>query len=253
MIQQFISKLSQKEKKILVLAVVIFLLAILDRIFFGPALANLKSLEDEIRYKESSLKRDLRFLSYRDQILKEKDTLKRFYTKKQLTPGEIKEAFLNKIESLANQADLSSIRVSPTEGESKKGYTEYSASFECVGKLKDVLRFVHEVDSSNDLMKVVQFNIGGKKSSAEEVNASMTISTIIVALDPQDEITSPRLENSAAAESSKNNSARDLAAGHEAVPPTEEVSIQIVSDVSEAKKDQPPLSPPKISENARTP
>ena len=180
MIQKFIAKLSPKEKKILAVAVIIFLMAFLDRVFFGPAIDNLKSLEEDIQDKETSLKRYLRFLAYKDQISKEKDMLKKYYTKKQLTPGEIKEAFLNKIEMLANESKISSIRVTPTEGEKKKGYVEYAANLECLGKLKDILTFMHAIDSSEELMKIIKFSMNAKKASSDEVSVSMSVSKIIV-------------------------------------------------------------------------
>ena len=183
MIQKFISKLSQNEKKILVLTGIVFLMVFLDRFFFGPALENLKSLGEDIQDKENSLKRYLRFLSYRNQISKERDMLEKYYTKKQLNPGEIKEIFLNKIEMLAHEANISSIRVTPTEGENKKDYTEYFANLECLGKFKDILTFMHAIDSSPELIKIVKFNMNAKKSSSDEITVSMTVSKIIVELE----------------------------------------------------------------------
>lgn len=178
--QKFISKLSSNEKKILTLTGLVLLLAFMDRFFFGPALGHLKSLEEEIREQENSLKRYVRFLSYRDQISKERELLQKYYTNKQLTPGEIKEIFLNKIEMLAHSANISSIRVVPSEGEDRKDYTEYFANLECVGKFKDVLSFMHSLDSSDELMKIVKVNLSAKKAGADEISASMTVSKIIV-------------------------------------------------------------------------
>ena len=180
MIQKFISKLSQNEKKILVLAGIVLFMVFLDRFFFGPALENLKSIEEDIRDKENSLKRYLRFLSYKDQISKERDMLEKYYAKKQLNSGEIKEIFLNKVEMLAHQANISSIRVTPSEGEKKKDYTEYFANLECLGKFKDILTFMHAIDSSEELMKIVKFSMNAKKAGSDELTVSMTVSKIIV-------------------------------------------------------------------------
>ncbi len=180
MIQQFISKLSANEKKILALTAFVLLLVFVDRFFFGPALEHLKSLQEDIQDKENSLKRYLRFLSYRDQISKEQNILEKYYTEKQLTPGEIKEIFLNKIEMLAHAANISSIRVTPSEGEKKKDYTEYFANLECMGKLKDILTFMHAIDTSEELMKVGKLNMSAKKVGSDEITVSMTVSKIIV-------------------------------------------------------------------------
>lgn len=191
MIQRFIPKLSANEKKILGLTAFVLLLVFVDRFFFGPALSHLKSLREDIQDKENSLKRYVRFLSYEDQISKEWDILKKYYTEKQLTPGEIKEVFLNKIEMLARAANISFIRVTPTEGENKKDYTEYFANLECAGKLKDILTFMHAIDTSDELMKIGKFNMNAKKTGSEEITVSMTVSKIIVELDLTEENEKP--------------------------------------------------------------
>ena len=180
MIQKFISKLSQNEKKMLVLAGIILLMVFLDRFFFGPSLENLKSIEEDIRDKENSLKRYVRFLSYKDQIFQEREILEKYYAQKQLNPGEIKEIFLNKIEMLAHEANISSIRVTPSEGEKRKDYTEYLANLECLGKFKDILTFMHAIDSSRELMKIVKFSMNTKKAGSDELTVSMAVSKIIV-------------------------------------------------------------------------
>ena len=180
MIQKFISKLSEKERKILYLTAAMVLLALLDRVFLGPVTARLSSLDEEIHTRENSLKRNLRFLAYKDQIMKEKEALRRYYTKKQYTPEEIIAAFLKRIEVLSGDAKINLIKVTPSEGEEKKGYKEYHASLECNGKLKDVLSFLHMVDSSDELLKVVSFNMTAKKASPDEVTAVVTIVKIMV-------------------------------------------------------------------------
>lgn len=180
MIQKLISKLSANEKKILVLTAFVLLLVFVDRFFLDPAVTHLKSLEEDIQDKENSLKRYVRFLSYKNQISKEQDMLKKYYAEKELTPGEIKEIFLNKIEMLASAANISSIRVTPSEGENKKDYTEYSANLECAGKFKDILTFMHAIDTSEELMKIVKFNMSAKKVGSDEITVSMTVSKIIV-------------------------------------------------------------------------
>ena len=180
MIQKFISKLSEKEKKIFYLTVVVVLLALLDRLFLGPVLSRLKSLDEEIRYQENSIRRDLRFLSYKDRILAEKEALKSFYARKKLTQEETIAVFLKKIEMLASDAKITLIKVTPLEREQKKGYLEYYASLDSIGKLKDIATFIHLVDSSKDLLKVIKMNINAKKASSEDINASITIAKIIV-------------------------------------------------------------------------
>ncbi len=187
MIQKFISKLSDKEKKIFYATVVVVLLSFLDRLFLGPVTAKLKSIDEDIKYKETSIKRDSRFLAYKDRILNEKKILQHFYNQKHQTEEEIIAAFLRRIEALASQANINLIKVNPSEGEQKKGYRGYSASLECNGKLKDVVTFMHLVDTSDELIRITVVNMTAKKSSSDEITSVMSISKIIVEEDPGDQ------------------------------------------------------------------
>lgn len=180
MIQKFISKLSEKEKRLTYATVVVILVVLLDRLFLGPVTSRLSSLDEEIKHQEESIRRDLRFLSYKNRILEENRVLKRYYTRKKLTKEETIALFLKRIEGLAAQAQINLIKVTPSEGEQKKGFVEYSASLDALGKLKDVITFMHLVDTSDDFLRVLKVNINAKKASSEDINVSLTITKTII-------------------------------------------------------------------------
>lgn len=188
MIQKFISKLSGKEKKILYATIGVVLMAFMDRLFLGPVTARLSVLDEEIKTQENSIKRDLRFLSYKDRIIKERKLLNKYYVKKMQSEEEIIAAFLKRIEMLASDSKITLVKVTPTESEQKKGSIEYYASLECTGKLKDVVTFMHLIDSSPELLKIIKFSISAKKASPDEVLSSMTVSKIIIEAENNAEI-----------------------------------------------------------------
>ena len=131
MIQNFISKLSPKEKKIFYIAIIFVVIAFLDRLFLGPVMSRLHSIDSEIEQQKNAIKSDLRFLSYKDRILKENEDFGIYYTKKAQTEEEIIAAFLKKIEMFASESKVNLIKVSPSEAKQKKGYMEYYADLEC--------------------------------------------------------------------------------------------------------------------------
>ncbi len=188
MIQKFISKLSGKEKKILYVTIGVVLMAFMDRLFLGPVTAKLSVLDEDIKTQENSIKRDLRFLSYKDRIIKERKLLNKYYVKKMQSEEEIIAAFLKRIEMLASDSKITLVKVTPTESAQKKGYIEYYASLECTGKLKDVVTFMHLIDSSPELLKIIKFSISAKKASPDEVLSSMTVSKIIVEAENNAEV-----------------------------------------------------------------
>jgi len=180
MIQDFYSKLSDTGKKIFYVAVVCVFLAFVDRLFLGPVLSKLHSLDETIVRQENSIQRDLRFLAYKQRILEENKRVTPYYLSGSRTEEEIIAGFLKRLEILATEANINLIKVTPSEGEPKKGYIEYLAGLECNGKLEQVVRFMYLVDSSDELMKVEKLALSPRRGSTDEVDGTMTISKIIV-------------------------------------------------------------------------
>lgn len=180
MIQNFISKLSPNEKKIFYIAIIFVLLALLDRLFLGPAMSRLKSLDEDIEQQKNVIKGDLRFLSYKDKILKENENFKPYYTAKTQAEEEIIAAFLKKVEILASDAKINLIKVNPADTKQRKGFIEYYANLECDGKLEDMARFIYSINTSGDLLKIVKLTMAPKKAGSEEVNASITVTKTII-------------------------------------------------------------------------
>jgi hypothetical protein len=67
-ITKFISGLNDNQKKLLVIAVVIVIAALFDRLLIAPTMSRLSSIEDDIAKEEASIKQDIRFLGYKDRI-----------------------------------------------------------------------------------------------------------------------------------------------------------------------------------------
>lgn len=183
-INKFIAGLNDKQKKLLVIAVVIVIVALFDRLLIGPTMSRLSAIEDDIAKEEATIKQDIRFLGYKDRIIKESSEINPYLTKNMSTDEEMIAAFLKKIESLAAQTKVTLIKVNPAPGEQDAEYWKYQADLECSGNLGDVISFMHAVNSDTNLMKVDKFNFSAKKSDTDEIKATMTIEKIVVTAKP---------------------------------------------------------------------
>jgi len=183
-INKFIAGLNDNQKKLLVIAVVIVIAALFDRLLIAPTMSRLSSIEEDITKEEASIKQDLRFLGYKDRILKEARDIDPYLTRNKLTDDEMIAAFLNKIQNLASLSKVNLIKINPGTGEQDEQYWKYQADLECSGQLADVVSFMHAVNSDSDLMKVDKFDFSGKKSDTDEIKAAMTIEKIVVTDKP---------------------------------------------------------------------
>lgn len=194
-ISQFVSKLSERDKKLLMAALILMIVAMFDRLFISPTMSRLASLDDEIVKEEDLIKRDLHFLSYKNKILKESKAVSSYFTDKVVTDDEVIAAFLKKIEIIATKANVILAKVTPSAGLQEKNNLKYSADVECSGKFTDVVTFMHLLNSSDELTKVIKYNLVSKKADSDEIKAAMTISKIIVSKQNLIKLANPAANN----------------------------------------------------------
>lgn len=180
MIQKFYAKLSEKEKMVFNVALLIVLLAFLDRLFFGPVLGKINSIDSEIQNQKISIERDLRILTYKDKIIQDNQSYGKYFTENVEDDDVVNAAFLQTVEKLATQSNVTLIKSTPTEKKEKKDSLEYFANVDCAGQLKDVISFMHAVNASDDLLKVATFSMTPKRGAANDVNASLTVVKTVV-------------------------------------------------------------------------
>ena len=184
MISKFISGLSDNGKKLLAAALIIVVVALFDRLLIGPTLSRMAAIDQDISKEEGMIKQDLHFLEYKNKILKEAQAVESYVTKDLPGEEEIIAGFLKKLEMLANKSGVTLIKVTPSAGTQEKEYLKYQADLECSGKFADVAAFMHLVGTSDDLMKVVKFNLTSKKADSDEIKAVMTVDKVIVGKRP---------------------------------------------------------------------
>lgn len=184
MIGKFLAGLTEVQKKMLAVAVGLFVIVLFDRLLISPTISKLSSIDQNIATEEGLIKRDVHFLKQKDKILEQSKAAEVYITKDLPAEEEMIAAFLKTIEDLASQAKVTLVKVTPVGGQQEKDYLKYQADLECTGQLADVISFMHLVNTSKDLLKIVKFNLGGKKSEANDVKATMTISKIVVPSKP---------------------------------------------------------------------
>lgn len=180
MINKFINKLSTQEKKIFYITAAFVLLAFVDRLLLGPFIDKISLINDKIEMKKDSVKRDLRILSYKDRILEEKEVFAGYFTEKVPDQDVISAEFLSVVERLATESKVNLVKSNPSETITQKRFIEFYADLDCSGDLKDVVSFMHAINSTDELLKVVTFTMTPKRGTEAKVNSSMKIVKLII-------------------------------------------------------------------------
>ncbi len=183
-VTQYFAKLSFKQKIFHAATVVLVILALFDRIFLGPVLSKLKAVGKEVDTQEFSIDRDAKFLLFKDKILKDNKIYGEYFVDKVPEQDVVNTEFFRILEHLARRSQVNLTKTSPDEPRTNKKTIEYFASIDCVGKLEDIIAFMHEINSTEkELMKIVKFNMTSKRGTSSEVNASMKIVKVVMTPD----------------------------------------------------------------------
>lgn len=191
-LQQFISKLSETEKKLFYIALPIVIVSLYVNLLVFPAFNSIEVLEEEISQHERTIKSDMRYLTRREQIAKEGELLSKFVTKEAMESKDINKNFLGTVEKLSMLTKVNIIKSNPTENQGDEEKNVYYANVDCSGPMQDMIAFMHSINSTDELLKIVRFKLSPKRGQDGHVNASMTISKLVVmdeeaaAADPQE-------------------------------------------------------------------
>lgn len=176
---KFYSNLSGRGKIIFQVALVVVIVSLFDRLFWGPLLAKEEETLLKIKQAKERVVRDNRILAYKTQILNEAMALQEYYS-------DIKEEdlinrdFLGTIERLSTKTGINLVKSTPGVSEEKKGYKEYSANLELNGSLSDVLTFMYEIGTVDSLLKVEELALNPRRGLDDEVSATMRVSKMVV-------------------------------------------------------------------------
>ncbi len=184
MFSKFISGLSPNEKKMLGIASLFVLLALFCRLLIGPSLSRMKELDENIAKEQDVIRQNMRFLGYRERIVKDASAFKDFYTQDVRTEDEIIADFLKKLELMGTKSKVDLSKISPAAQEYQKNYVKYLVTMECSGKLEDVTSFLYTINNSKELIRVEKMTLAGNTRAAGTVQASLTVSKMIVGADP---------------------------------------------------------------------
>ena len=180
MVSKFVNNLSETGRKIFYIAALVVTLAVLDRLFLGPILSHVERLDNEIEAEKINIVRDQRFLAYKDSIEDEHNAFSQYFSTTVPDDDVVNADFLSQIEQLATQTNVGLVKSNPSHVEKREQVNEYYANVDCNGTLENVISFMHQVNSTDTLLKVAKFSMSPRRGAQNEVKVSMTIVKLIV-------------------------------------------------------------------------
>ncbi|OGW69409.1 MAG: hypothetical protein A2036_00070 [Omnitrophica bacterium GWA2_50_21] len=180
MLEKLLSQLTPRGKVLLAVAVACVVMMLMDRIFLGPILDQIKHLEADIEVKKETVKRYRRILSFKSSILEEYSKYSGYLDSGEKTREEIISALLKKIETLAKQQSVTVSNIKPGDVEKSLLYDEYKTGIECEGTLTNMLAFMNFLEQSDYLFQIIKYEVVPKSKGAEIVKCSMDVQRTLI-------------------------------------------------------------------------
>ncbi len=175
----FFSKLSQREKYVVYISVIVISSLFIDKVMISPAMRILDNLNKEISTYEKKLERSM-------FIWNEKDSIRDKYEKiiqglKKVASDEEEIASLSsEIEKLGRKTSVLIKNIKPLPMEEKGLYIEYKVTIEAESEMSLLMDFIYQLEKSHQLIKVNRFSLIPKKKKSKTLKISLLITKILM-------------------------------------------------------------------------
>lgn len=184
MIWNKFEKFSVRERGLLALATVAILAALGNFLVVQPTLERLRELEDEIDDKVVLRERN-RVMLADELLVREEHRSASALLKRSASSSEEIENLKERVGRLAGQAGVALDSINHREPAKSKQYEEYVievSRFEA--RIPDLLRFLHEISSTEGLLRVGRLTMRPKQKS-DLVEGALTINKVALIEAPE--------------------------------------------------------------------
>jgi hypothetical protein len=171
---KFYAKLSKSERRILFVTLFFLGLVFTDRVIVMPITTTLAGLNQSVREQETSIKKSMNVLLHKDSILAESKEYMAYSVEAKNAEEEM-VGLLREVESVAEKSGVNLVFVKPGTMKEEKEIKKYYANLECEGPMEQVATFFHDIESSNQLVKIEKYQIQPKSKESSIARCTVSV------------------------------------------------------------------------------
>ena len=179
MLYAMVTRLSKRERFIFYGAVFFISVMLIDRLIIYPVFHTMKSLDDEIKQRESNIKRNLHIVAQKNKITAESaeyaPLLNSFKTEEEGISSVLKE-----VEMLANQSSVYLVELKPGDLKKMGTSNKYIVNLICEAQLEQITEFMYNIENSSKLLTIEKYEITPKSTESSIARCTMSIATTII-------------------------------------------------------------------------
>ncbi|MCA9403266.1 MAG: hypothetical protein KC897_05745 [Candidatus Omnitrophica bacterium] len=177
---KFLDNMSGGQKKAFYVLVFVVVAGLFYLLYVGPVMKRIHDVEQKIAQKEEEIQEDLAYLSSEADIIKESKQYEQYVSKELKSDDDIGKEFFSSLRTLSQQANVTIEKDSPSDTVRADSYIKYYADLTVSGELRDVVSFMHLLNSTGDLFKIVEFTMTPSRDEDDVVTTSMTVVKLVL-------------------------------------------------------------------------
>ena len=174
-----LARLSKREKVILYGTALFIFLMLLDRMIIYPVFQRMGYLDEEIRRREYTIRKNMHILAQKDRILSESAKYAPFLSSLKSEEEEI-TSLLKEVEILANKASVYLVDLKPVGSKEIGGSKKYVVTLNCEAQMEQIINFMYSIENSNKLLIIEKYQITPKSRESSLAKCSLNISKIVM-------------------------------------------------------------------------
>ncbi|MBL7071960.1 MAG: hypothetical protein ISS26_07330 [Candidatus Omnitrophica bacterium] len=175
-----IKNISKREKWFGAATLGIALAALAYNMIMEPLTGMWKSLDDSIRQREILLTKHSRILRNGEKISKLDKEYSKYFQETMLRPEEESAMALGQIERLARGANVHITNIKPMGIRRHENFNRFTYKVTSESRSEELAKFIYELQSSEQLMKVERMVLRAKEKEADIIKAILHITKISI-------------------------------------------------------------------------
>lgn len=177
---KFLDNMSGGQKRAFYVLVVLVVAGLFYLLYVGPVLNRIKDVDQKIAQKKEEIQQDLAYLDSEANIIKESELYEKYVPKEKKSDDDIGKELFSSLRMLSQQANVTIEKDSPRDTVRADSHIKYYADLTVSGELRDVVSFMHLLNSTGDLFKIVEFTMTPSREEDDVVTTSMTVVKLVL-------------------------------------------------------------------------
>jgi len=180
-LKQLWSRFSDREKRIIAIALIIGVIFVFVNYVFDPWYDNYEDLQLELANRQSLLKRYENLIATSDKAREKLVKMQSLdqsinYVLLDSSTSDLANAELQGlVKNLAQKADITFTRITPNKSVENDGFTEISLRLPFQGNIQQIQTFLYELESSEKFFNIQNFTIKSERRSRRSKSEGLRV------------------------------------------------------------------------------